>query len=1194
MVNLNDDKYIFAAYANMAQHNFEMAVNHIAKAMRVDDNELQSIASRGNTMEKEKLRALLTKHFPFLAPFTEKPKGKKDPKPVRAENNEIDVVPASCKVLAEYLFELAAIIGYHRNTTTHFCAVETDDIIRNERKRENTLSGKLAKLWLISIRIAKTRFSFANEAVFFLQQKGKDDSTYTYRLWDEDNGKKTLSKRGLIFFLALFLEKKYIKEMLDKLKGEFCTEADLCNPLRLTIIFETMAIYRMRLPRVRYDSERPTTALAFDMLNELQRCPAELFDTLTPDYQQLFYTEAEGDECNPQSVLMKRYSDRFPTLALKYIDQQAIFDDIRFQIELGNYHFAFYDKQCVDGVTQVRSLVKPLHGYGRLDDMERWRRDWWGERKRMIRFFDDSAPVNAESEPYITDHHASYLIANGKVGMYWNEGGPKDWQQPFNNGVILPKLPDEPKSKKLRERKKEGETIVKLTSPRCFLSTYELPSLVFYHLLRKRLDGDKLKAWPSAEEIIKKQTKAYIDFWTGIESGAIDRTNAKVKAAELGLRMADLPRKMLQYFEDNADDDARRRSRLLRGRLDKQIADTEDLIDRYQKMMERIGSDLNKRGKRGFKEFKPGEIGAWLAHDIMAMQPVPTDGSHKLTSLNFRVLQASLSVYESADSVRRALAAAGLLIGDFAHPFLLRVTRDNCDTLAKFYQCYLEEKRRWLRTIPAGADLRQYGFIARGVNKWDDRDDHYFIRLAGYYLDLPVELPRGIFAQPVKDLLRALYGESFVKGDRRNEANVSFLIDKYHRTVMRDDYQPFFTQRDGAFGRCYHFFALLRGGEKKVPQPLSVAQIEKFLASEPLLWMLKENLNHDATVVNSVAAGSALMKMAEQVRIKLEKARAKNPSLNVEARITEIIASAPSMASLSDAEREAVAAIAQGRSEIERHLNAIVDKKEHDDERNRLARSLRYMNENEKQLRRIRINDIITFYMAKDILDEEENAAVSEVSNDISFKLRNVKPIKLQKSESLLEITVPFSITLKLRINGQEQKVTIKQNAIKLKNYGDFNLFLHDSRISTLIPYIINSPAAVTVTINKEDLEKEFSNYDSKRVDVFANVHKIERLIIETYNKKIGANEKKIEEVTFDDNGKSRPLVNNFSRLLDHFPTEVSDADKREMVNIRNSFSHNAYSSREGVKVNINTSRLGEIAPAIADKMDRKAKIVDF
>lgn len=1198
MVTLTDDKHIFAAYANMAQHNLEMTINHIAKSLGYKNNPdkddpdkwgwqaIERLLSEGkDPIKKAKFYELLPKHFPFIAPMVESLRSRRQKKGIES--------PIDKSGDMKSVFEISKqILDFYRNYTTHFAPVEDED--KEDEKEDRLTDPCLTSTWIISIREVKARFPYAPEAMRFIEQKGKDGSKYRYCLWKERRGARgrIFSKRGLIFFLALFLEKRYIKEMLDKLKNSFYTFDDLRTPLRLNIIFETMAIYRIRLPRMRYESKLPATALAFDMLNELQRCPKEMIDTLSPADQQLFYTETEGDEDNPQSVLMKRYSDRFPTLALKYIDQQKAFGTIRFQIDLGNYHFAFYDKQCVDGNSQVRSLVKPLHGFGRINAIEEERRLQWND---IIRFFDDSAPITGETAPYVTDHYASYIINNNKVGMFWLQGRPSEsLTRVGKEGTFLPALPSDPKSKELREKKKSGEQIVRLTPPRCFLSTYELPSLIFYHLLRKRLDADKAEKWLSAENIIKTTTNAYISFWQGIIDGSINADNASAKLAGLNLSTADLPKKMQQYLDGTAEEDVLRRSRLLRGRLDELIKDTENLIKRHERTMERIGSDLNKRGKRGFREIKLGRYGAWLAKDMMIMQPVPTDGSHKLTSLNFRVLQASLSVYESADSVRRVLTSANLLSGDFRHPFLAKVFTGNNDNVVKFYSHYLKEKLAWLRAIPANADLRQFHFLARGKNKWADRDDAYFRQLAQYYLDLPVELPRGLFAKPIKDLLTALFGADFIKGDKRDDANVSFLIDKYLRTKLHDDSQPFYTQRDGSFPRCYRFFALLRGGEKKNPQPLSIAEIDKFVKNEPSLWMIKEGQKTDATI--AATPNPALVKMAEQVRLKLEKAKAKNPSLDVEARIVDIIQSSPSMATLSDAGREQIAAMVQGRAfakrkgEIERHLEAIRNKEERETERLRLARSFRDMTENEKQLRRHRINDIITFLMAKDILVADDTILLGEkISNLDALKLSNVKPIGVEEAKSILEIMVPFRIKLKLK-GGNE--VVINQDSIKLKNYGDFLRYLHESRLETLIPYLTDDDNAVKITLDRDQLDHELENYDAQRAEVYKNVHRIEKLILVECND--------LRHATFkyndskDNDEKSSPVANNFNELLSRFqqrfPDKIDEDVKNEMINIRNSFSHNAYMSDKGVKVGIDTKELGKIAPKIAEKLDRNVK----
>ena len=224
------------------------------------------------------------------------------------------------------------------------------------------------------------------------------------------------------------------------------------------------------------------------------------------------------------------------------------------------------------------------------------------------------------------------------------------------------------------------------------------------------------------------------------------------------------------------------------------------------------------------------------------------------------------------------------------------------------------------------------------------------------------------------------------------------------------------------------------------------------------------------------------------------------------------------------------------------------------------------------------------FLMAREILFENDREMFTHRFD--SFKLKNIQPIRSQDGVSALEIKVPFSITLKIK--GSNIPVCIKQDSIKLKNYGDFMRFVYDSRLETLIPYLVDEDTAVRVDISREDLEEEFTKYDSERHEVFESVHKIEQLILLRHRE---LRDKSSGSYYYVDNGKDRAIRGNFSKMLEYAKV-FTDNEGAEAVNIRNSFAHNAYKGEAFDKVKINTTKIGEIASALREKMEDKTTIM--
>ena len=971
-----------------------------------------------------------------------------------------------------------------------------------------------------------------------------------------------LSLRGLVFFISLFLEKKYISEMLAKTKA-FYTVEDLRNPKRQSIVFESISVYRVRLPRQRYDSEQDKIGLALDMVNELQRCPQELFDLLSVSDQNLFRSTEKSDD-DPNTMLMLRHSDRFAPLAMSYIDQQQVFPSVRFQIALGKYRFAFYDKKCIDGSgsdvePRVRSLQKELHGFGRLDEIEKERTEKWAS---LIRDMENVKQDTADSTPYITDHHASYLIKNNRVGLYWKAG--KDDPQPG-----LPTLTSEPQAKDLRQRKKNGDDIVRLTSPKCFMSTHELPALVFYHMLYETLSDEERKQLSllAAEKVIKNWVESFKKFVSLVANGEATNENAIERAKELGIDYGrQMPKKIQEYLNESVIGINEKLRQKLQERLDTHIDETQQLIDRLKRDLEAVTDKRNRRGTRKFVEIKPGRLGSWLAHDMIALQPTPSEGNSKLTGLNFQILQASLSVYDDFDVLKRMLVAAHLILHNDAHPFLMKVVNSEPKSTVAFYKKYLEERQKWLRSI-AKNDLRQYAFLTRGVNKWAERNGEFYQRVMQQYLALPVELPRGLFEKPIKTVLEHKLGAAFVKGSRRDDANVAFLIDKYFKQMYQDENQEFYTQPDGNYKRHYGFFKLLEQGEN---YGKTISEIDNFLRNDTSLTLL------NATTQSEENDTEAIEKGIEEIKKKLAKALAKNPSLDKDQRIREIIISSSKLSTLSATQQNKLLRMALGENVTQRGMiqSYLKDKENVEQECQYLSRALHKLRSTERLIRRYKVQDIIIFLMARDILFNHDKELFNN-RFDV-FKLKNIRPIRRQDGVSALEISVPFSITL--RIKGSNVPVVIRQDSIKLKNYGDFHKFLNDSRIATLIPYLIDDENAVNLEIDRNDLEREFDRYDHVRPEVFENVHKIERLILERHQE---LKDKSSPDYYFDDKGKKKARRTSFSQMI-MYSEAFSEDEGGDMVNIRNSFSHNVYIGEGFEKVDVPTNAIGEIAPAIS------------
>ena len=353
---------------------------------------------------------------------------------------------------------------------------------------------------------------------------------YQAYMMDDEKG---MSDIAIIYFLCLFLEKKVSFELMEevglteqvKFNGENADQ-------QLLFVKEILCMNRIRMTKTKLDSEMTDTALALDMINELRKCPKPLYevfckeardefkDASTVQWEKENRTEAVNTEENtdnedemaaekdtPRSTFV-RWEDRFPQMALRYIDYQGLFNDIRFQLNLGKYRFAFYqhDKTySVDNEERLRILQKELHGFGRSQEVQAKKNEKWADlydKKYVEEGLTKKKPDEAGQAPYVTEQYAQYAIdeKSHSIGLRW-EGwkATGDFKKHYgdldNQKMFIPYLPTKP----LQEGKQTNQS-EPLLPPQALLSLYELPSLLFYQYLLAKQGKNKFEA----ENMIKK------------------------------------------------------------------------------------------------------------------------------------------------------------------------------------------------------------------------------------------------------------------------------------------------------------------------------------------------------------------------------------------------------------------------------------------------------------------------------------------------------------------------------------------------------------------------------------------------------------------------------------------------------------------------------------------------------------------
>lgn len=849
-------KPVFAAYLNMARHNLFRTLLHISRQVQLpeeirDDSKAANMAlwkelGSGNPTDQLKISGLLQKDFPFLQAFLDVEKKKEDiqnaisPKKVRdlfvdiiipslnrLRNEYSHFRPDSRKTdkeekLVPYLYRV--LDGAAREARNRF-SLTVNSPIENQKEGKTILAinQSVEEVFQGSFRKQKVAKTDRNGKPM-KDRRGKpmmefkDRDNYYYALSSSGH---SLSDIGIIFFTCLFLEKKYISLFLDALKPwpkDF--DAD-----KRKAVLEVFSVYHIRLPKEKYDSSRPDYALGLDMLNELQRCPKELFDTLMVTRRDSLSVtikeediEDDGVTVKDGKVMMIRVRDRFPQMALSYIDLQKIFKDIRFMVRLGTYRFKFYPKKCIGnkGKESLRVLQKEINGFGRINEIETERiKRYSGLFKPIVKTTNEDGteteerlPDSVDSRPYISNSKSRYLIDNNRIGLRINEQ------------MFLPAL-----------RSGDGPLTrasdIKLKSPHAWLSVYELPGLIFYIELCRKYP-QFVKEDETAEAIIKSYVEAYSRLFSDIRNNQLDPKDCReyLPGKYYPLTLGDLPVKIKNHIldpETRANPLFTVKSRNL---IVKMLESSERDLERFKANLSKMGTKDNKLNKKGYVDIKAGKVAELLARDILYFTP-PSEAKSRITSANFNSLQAALAIGQLS------MARFKEIVKPLSHPFIFNAInrfKQSEFRIFDFYQAYLQSKITYLRSKRnlGKAELEELPFLHAGRIKWRRRNKQYIQDLAGRYLDEDLghgfELPRGVFTERAESLMKRA-GIPLPQSKEGRKLGMANLINAYFKEVLQDNNQPFYR-----WERHYRIFDKLAGqtnGNSLVHQFLMPNQLEK-------------------------------------------------------------------------------------------------------------------------------------------------------------------------------------------------------------------------------------------------------------------------------------------------------------------------------------------------------------------------------
>lgn len=732
--NMLDNKHFWAAFLNLARHNVYITINHINKLLEIreidNDEKVLDIKAlwqkvNGDLNKTERLRELMTKHFPFLetAIYT---KNKEDKKEVKQEKQ---AKAQSFDSLKHCLFLFLEKLQEARNYYSHYKYSEST----KEPMLEKELLKKMYNIFDDNIQLVIKDYQHNKDINPDEDFKHLDRTEEDFNYYFTRNKKGNITASGLLFFVSLFLEKKDAIWMQQKLRG-FKDNRE--SKKKMT--HEVFCRSRMLLPKLRLESTQTQDWILLDMLNELIRCPKSLYERLQGDDRKKFnvpFDPADEDydaEQEPFKNTLVRHQDRFPYFALRYFDYNEVFTNLRFQIDLGTYHFSIY-KKLIGGQKEDRHLTHKLYGFERIQEFAKQNRpDEW---KAIVKDLDTYETSN---ERYISETTPHYHLENQKIGIRFRNGNKEIWPSLKTNGE------NNEKSKYKLDKQYQAEA---------FLSVHELLPMMFYYLLLKKEkpNNDEINA-SIVEGFIKREIRDIYKLYDAFANGEINNIDDLKKYCEdKGIPKRNLPKQMIAILESKPKDMVEEAERKQR----KMVKDTKKLLAALEKQTQGEIED----GGRNIRLLKSGEIARWLVNDMMRFQPVQKDNegnplnNSKANSTEYQMLQRSLALYNKEEKPTRYFRQVNLINSSNPHPFLKWTKWEECNNILSFYRSYLTKKIEFLNELkPEDWEKNQY-FL-----KLKEPKTNRETLVQGWKNGF--NLPRGIFTEPIREWFKRHQNDS--------------------------------------------------------------------------------------------------------------------------------------------------------------------------------------------------------------------------------------------------------------------------------------------------------------------------------------------------------------------------------------------------------------------------------------------------
>ena len=733
--HLNEaDKYFYAGFLNTAMDNVHMAIDEVAKrsAARNESSyklKIQSLFSETTMLkDREHRRELLCEYIPVLRRIAQTDKG------------------FSWLKFTEEFIALYETLDNLRNYYTHyyhpavkvpdsifefldFILFDTAMTVKKDRMKlaenKDLMQKKYPEDFKDAYNAPAGKRASAISGVFdkaFWHLIFKDAEEGESKLARSQTRKGDLSANGFLLFLSFFLDRKSMEALFAR--TEYFKDT---RDLRHQATRWVFGYWAFRDIRRHIKSDYDHHALLLQMVDELTKCPAEIYEYLDEKKKEEFvfdineyYKDNEENMENQENshvvhpVIRRRYEDKFTYFALRYLDEFGGFTKLKFQVELGSYLHDTRTKTIKDTkFTTDRRIIERLRVFGKLSDISKKKNEYFAEHPE-----DELADTGWQQYP--SPH---YVIENGVIPIY----------------VVGFSSPDISHTGPKRKEGKPDKTALAAQilgadvitgQPHAILSAGELPALLHAVLI----DG---KTGAELEDVIRKKMYAQLNDIRNAESIIADPASSKRK---------NIPKKLLRAgtAETPWEYDLPKLQTHIRYEIGK--------CDERLTALSEMQAAAKERQKAFFlNKAHTGEISLWLADDIKRC--AKKEEREYWKGYHQAELQAQIAFYRDRRDDIKTLLTREIGINLDNQPALK--TALGATRLEEFYENYLRARRKWLSdSADELAPIIEYRRPAKEKElqklfKAFDRREYKFITDTEAYkkelLKHPIALPRGVF-----------------------------------------------------------------------------------------------------------------------------------------------------------------------------------------------------------------------------------------------------------------------------------------------------------------------------------------------------------------------------------------------------------------------------------------------------------------